>query len=137
MTVLKEFVLETVQCAANTAGDAVLITTGGNGFQHRYLLPTNCLGTFIEQLLKVYNNARATGVLVQLATQQAAPPARPVIETFLVNAMNVIFSETGPVTMRIVSRDGARDVVLQPEQWAMLRSPMMDARDIDATRGKH
>ena len=126
-----------MQCAANTTGDAVLITTGGNGFQNRYLLPTNRLGTFIEQLLKVYNTARATGALVQLAKQQATPPARPVIETFLVNEVNVIFSETGPVTMRIVSSDGARDVVLQPQQWAMLRSPMMDARDIDGTRGKH
>jgi hypothetical protein len=124
-----QLVLETLQCGTNATGETVYMAMGGRDFEHRYTLPTNRLARFIEQLLKVYNTSRASGALAELAKQEVVPPVRPVIETFLVNDMTVIFTEAGPVTIRIVSRDGSRDIVLQPAQWERMRSAHADSME--------
>jgi hypothetical protein len=112
----------TLECGTTEAGTTVIIRIGGDGFKHRYALPTTALGTFIEQLLKIHSTARANAALGKISRDTNGPPINPVLETFLVNELSVVNPETaeGPLTVRIESRDGTRDIVFQQRHWDRL-----------------
>ena|SRR5579862_5588906 len=115
--------IETIECGTTQDGSAVILTLSTQGLRRRYTLPTSALGVFIEQLLKMHNTARAHAVLSDKRKQANKRIVQPVLETFLVEDLTVVASEEGPVTVRIVSRDGTRDIVFPASQWEFLRSP--------------
>ena len=117
--------IETVECGTNEDGSGVILVLSGDGFENRYLLPTQALGIFIEQLLKMHNTARAHAVLTEVAKENVSRKVQPVLETFLVDDLTIVAADGGPVTLRIVSSDGARDIVFPPSQWEFLRSPLL------------
>jgi hypothetical protein len=117
--------IETIECGTVEDGSAVILALAGKGFRERYTLPTTALAVVIEQLLKMHNTARAHSVLNEQAQKGAGRKVQPVLETFLVDEFVVVTGDDdGPVTVRIVSGDGSRDIVFPASQWARLRAPL-------------
>jgi hypothetical protein len=129
--------IETIECGTNQDGSAVILILSSEGVRRRYTLPTTALAMFIEQLLKMHNTARAHGLLSDKSKESTERKVQPVLETFLVDDLSVVASDTGPVTVRIVSRDGSRDIVFAPAQWEYLRSPAAGVDPVSQDKRVH
>jgi len=88
-------------------------------------------------LLKMHNTARAHGLLGDKSKEPAGRKVQPVLETFLVHDLSIVAAETGPVTVRIVSSDGSRDIVFAPAQWQYLRSPAAGVEPVSPDKHVH
>lgn len=121
---------------ASENGSAVKITFIGDDFSHAFVVPTESLGTLVENLFKIWGAAKTTHALAE-GSPNEPPPANP-SHVFHAENVDVVTTSGGSATIRIYPLSGPPvDVIFRRTHLEFALAAMLATEKLESPHAKH